>query len=44
MNRLTLAPTLTTSINMQYRIAIDFQIENETIIPINIGDRKLIYG
>lgn len=32
------------SINMQYRIAIDFQIENETIIPINIGDHKLIYG
>lgn len=30
-------------INMQYRIAIDFQIENETIIPINIGDHKLIY-
>lgn len=43
MNRLTLAPTLTTSINMQYRIAIDFQIENETIISINIGDHKLIY-
>ena len=31
-------------INMQYRIAIDFKIENETIIPINIGDHKLIYG
>ena len=32
------------SINMQYRIAIDFQIEGETIIPINIGDHKEIYG
>ena len=31
------------SINMQYRIAIDFQIEGETIIPINIGDHKEIY-
>lgn len=33
MNRLTLAPMLTTSINMKYRIAaIDFQIEKKTII------------
>ena len=31
------------SINMQYRIAIDFQIEDETIIPINIGNHKEIY-
>ena len=32
------------SINMQYRISIDFKIENETITPIDIGDHKQIYG
>lgn len=32
------------SINMQYRISIDFKIENDTIIPIDIGDHKQIYG
>ena len=32
------------SINMQYRISIDFKIENDTITPIDIGDHKQIYG
>ncbi len=32
------------SINMQYRIAIDFMIEGETIIPVNVGGHKAIYG
>ena len=31
------------SINMQYRISIDFQIEDDTIIPIDVGDHKQIY-
>lgn len=30
------------SINMQYRISIDFQIEDDTIIPIDVGDHKQI--
>lgn len=32
------------SINMPYRISIDFKIENDTITPIDIGDHKQIYG
>lgn len=32
------------SINMQYRISIDFQIENDEIIPIDVGDHSQIYG
>lgn len=32
------------SINLQYRISIDFKIEEDTIIPIDIGDHKAIYG
>ena len=32
------------SINMKYRIAIDFVIVNNQIILINIGDHKEIYG
>ena len=32
------------SINMQYRISIDFQIEDDEIIPIDVGDHKQIYG
>ena len=32
------------SINMQYRIAIDFVVVNNQIILINIGDHKEIYG
>jgi len=32
------------SINMQYRIAIDFIVVNNQIILINIGDHKEIYG
>ena len=31
------------SINMQYRISIDFQIEDDKIIPIDVGDHKQIY-
>lgn len=31
-------------INLQYRISIDFKIEDDTIIPIDIGDHKAIYG
>ena len=32
------------SINMQYRISIDFQIVDDKIIPIDVGDHKQIYG
>jgi len=32
------------TINLQYRISIDFQIKKETIIPIDVGDHKEIYG
>ncbi len=32
------------SINLQYRSSIDFKIEEDTIIPIDIGDHKAIYG
>lgn len=32
------------SINLQYRISIDFQIEADQIIPIDISDHKKIYG
>ncbi len=32
------------SINMQYRISIDFKIENDTITPIDVGDHRQIYG
>lgn len=32
------------SINMQYRISIDFKIEDTEIVPIDIGDHKRIYG
>ena len=32
------------SINMQYRISLDFKIEDEKITPIDVGDHKHIYG
>ena len=32
------------SINLQYRISIEFLIEDDKIIPVNIGDHKDIYG
>lgn len=31
------------SINMQYRIAIDFQINEKEIIPVDVGSHKTIY-
>ena len=32
------------SINMSYRISIEFQIIEEKIIPVDIGDHQEIYG
>lgn len=32
------------SINMSYRISIEFIIEEKTIIPVNIGDHDDIYS
>ena len=32
------------SINLQYRISIEFLIEDDKIIPVDIGDHKDIYG
>ena len=32
------------SINMQYRITIEFYIEDEKIIPLNIGTHDSVYG
>lgn len=32
------------SINMQYRISIEFEVQENTIIPINIGDHQTVYG
>ncbi len=32
------------SINLQYRISIEFLIEDDKIIPVDIGDNKDIYG
>lgn len=32
------------SINLQYRISIEFLIEDDKIIPVDIGDHKGIYG
>lgn len=31
------------SINISYRITIEFIIENETIIPVNIGTHEEVY-
>lgn len=31
------------SINMSYRISLDFIIENDTIIPINVGSHEDVY-
>ena len=31
------------SINISYRITIEFIIENETIIPVNIGSHEEVY-
>ena len=32
------------SIDMQYRITIEFYIEDEKIIPVNIGTHDSVYG
>jgi len=32
------------SINLTYRIALEFLIEDDTIILVNIGDHQEIYG
>lgn len=32
------------SIDMQYRITIEFYIEDEKIIPVNIGSHDSVYG
>ncbi len=32
------------SINLQYRISIEFLIEDDKIIPVDIGEHKDIYG
>lgn len=32
------------SINMSYRIALDFIISDKTIIPVDVGDHKEIYS
>lgn len=34
----------TVSINMSYRISLDFIIQEDTIIPIDIGDHNHIYN
>jgi len=31
------------SLNMQYRITLEFYIENEEIIPVNIGTHEDVY-
>lgn len=33
----------TVSINMSYRISLDFILQDDTIIPIDIGDHNHIY-
>jgi len=38
------AKFFTVSINMSYRISLDFIIQEDTIIPIDIGDRNYIYS
>lgn len=32
------------SINLSYRITLELLIQNEQIIPINIGDHDAVYG
>jgi mRNA-degrading endonuclease YafQ of YafQ-DinJ toxin-antitoxin module len=32
------------SINLSYRISLEFLVEAEEIIPVNIGDHQDIYG
>ena len=31
------------SINISYRITLELMIQNEEIIPINVGDHKAVY-
>jgi hypothetical protein len=31
------------SINLSYRITLEFLIEDERIIPVNVGDHDTIY-
>ncbi len=35
--------SFTVSINMSYRISLDFILQDDTIIPIDIGDHNHIY-
>lgn len=32
------------SINLSYRITLEFLIEDEQIIPVNVGDHDAVYG
>lgn len=31
------------SLSMQYRISIEFMVEKETVIPIDIGEHDIVY-